>query len=412
MTLNAPVVPNARTLSAWIAALVAAVMAALMVAMTSSPAQAIATPVPLATADSFAVLSGESVTNTGPSVITGDLGVDPGTSITGFPPGLVNGVQHSHDGVALQAKSDLVAAYNNAAGQATNGALPPDAGGLTLVPGVYTASSTLHLTGTLTLDAKGDPNAVWVFQVGSGLTTASASRVLLINGAAPCNVFWQVGSSATIGTNSTFVGTIMALTSISVTTGASIDGRALARNGSVTLDTNRITRATCAAGTAGGVITGGTGLIAGTSTGGTATGGTATGGTTAGGVIAGVTTGGTNGGLLGGVLTGGVIGGTPGGLIAGTTGSASVGTTGSPTAGTTGGYPGGDNGGNNGGETGGYPGGDNGGETGGYPGGDKGGETGGHGYGDQPQGHDDQGRPHDVHGGYGADHEDQHSDYA
>ncbi|MCZ4099682.1 MULTISPECIES: ice-binding family protein [Streptomyces] len=407
--------PNARTLSAWIAALVAAVMAALMVAMTSSPAQAIATPVPLATADSFAVLSGESVTNTGPSVITGDLGVDPGTSITGFPPGLVNGVQHSHDGVALQAKSDLVAAYNNAAGQATNGALPPDAGGLRLVPGVYTASSTLHLTGTLTLDAQGDPNAVWVFQVGSGLTTASASRVLLVNGAAPCNVFWQVGSSATIGTNSTFVGTIMALTSISVTTGASIDGRALARNGSVTLDTNKITRATCAAGTAGGVITGGTGVIAGTSTG-----GTATGGTTSGGLIAGVTTGGTNGGLLGGVLTGGVIGGTPGGLIAGTTGSASVGTTGSPTAGTTGsptagttgGYPGGDNGGNNGGETGGYPGGDNGGETGGYPGGVNGGETGGHGYGDQPQGHDDQGRPHDVHGGYGADHEDQHSDYA
>ncbi|MCZ4124210.1 ice-binding family protein [Streptomyces sp. H39-S7] len=416
MTLNAPVVPNARTLSAWIAAVVATVMAALMVAMASSPALATATPVPLATADSFAVLAGESVTNTGPSVITGDLGVSPGTSITGFPPGQVNGAQHSADGVALQTKSDLVAAYNNAAGQATDEALPPDAGGLTLVPGVYTASSTLHLTGTLTLDAEGDPNAVWVFQVGSGLTTASASRVLLINGAAPCNVFWQVGSSATLGTDSTFVGTILALTSINATTGASIDGRALARNGSVTLDTNRITRATCAAGSTGGLVSGG--LVAGTTTGGTATGGT----TTTGGLIAGVTTGGTNGGLLGGVLTGGVIGGTPGGLIAGvTTGGTTVGTTGSSTAGTTSGYPGGDNGGNHGGasgypggdhggETGGYPGGDHGGETGGYPGGDHGGasggdhggETGGYGYGAQPPAHEGQDSPHDSHGAYEA----------
>ncbi|CAM5669672.1 hypothetical protein SBADM41S_06644 [Streptomyces badius] len=113
------------------------------------------------------------------------------------------------DAVALQAKSDLVVAYNNAAGQATDAALPPDAGGLTLVPGVYTASSTLGLTGTLTLDAEGDPNAVWVFQVGSGLTTASASRVNLINGAQPCNVFWQIGSSATLGTDSTFIGNIL-----------------------------------------------------------------------------------------------------------------------------------------------------------------------------------------------------------
>ncbi|MFF3412826.1 ice-binding family protein, partial [Streptomyces sp. NPDC002742] len=163
----------------------------------------------------------------------------------------MNGTQHSADAVALQAKSDLVAAYNDAAGQATDFALPPDAGGLTLVPGVYTSQSTLGLTGTLTLDAQGDPNAVWVFQVGSGLTTASASQVLLVNGASPCNVYWQIGSSATLGTSSTFVGSILALTSISATTGTSIDGRALARNGSVTLDTNRITLPTCGTGTTG-----------------------------------------------------------------------------------------------------------------------------------------------------------------
>ncbi|WP_420894553.1 ice-binding family protein [Streptomyces scopuliridis] len=127
-------------------------------------------------------------------------------------------------------------------GTAISGFPPANAGGLTLVPGVYTASSTLGLTGTLTLDAQGDPNAVRVFQVGSGLTTASASRVLLINGASPCDVYRQIGNSATLGTGTTFVGTIMALTSITVTTNASIDGRALARNGSVSLDTNRITR--------------------------------------------------------------------------------------------------------------------------------------------------------------------------
>ncbi|MEW2303327.1 ice-binding family protein, partial [Streptomyces sp. NPDC006655] len=251
MTLNIPVAPLRRTLSVWIAAALAVVIAAVVVAVTPTQANAIATPVPLGTADSFAVLAGSAVTNTGPSVVTGDLGVSPGTSITGFPPGLVNGAQHSADAVADQAQTDLVTAYNDAAGQATDGALPADAGGLTLVPGVYTASSTLGLTGTLTLDAQGDPNAVWVFQVGSGLTTASASRVLLINGASPCNVFWKVGSSATLGTNSTFVGNILALTSISATTGATIDGRALARNGAVTLDTNTITRPQCAAGTTG-----------------------------------------------------------------------------------------------------------------------------------------------------------------
>ncbi|HEV7763051.1 MAG TPA: ice-binding family protein [Acidimicrobiales bacterium] len=212
-----------------------------------SPAEAAEAPVGLGTAASFAVLGGQSVTNTGPSVISGDVGVSPGTSITGFPAGIViNGVFHATDAVAGQAQSDLTTAYNDAAGRATTAALPPDAGGLTLVSGVYTASSTLGLTGTLTLDAQGDPNAVFIFQVGSGLTTASFSTVSLINGASPCNVYWQIGSSATLATNSVFVGTVMALTSISANTTASIQGRLLARNGSVTLNNNTIFRPDCA----------------------------------------------------------------------------------------------------------------------------------------------------------------------
>jgi hypothetical protein len=340
MTLNIPAAPRWRRTSVWMAAVLATVSAAAVVAVTPTRAIALAQPVPLGTADSFAVLAGESVTNTGPSVITGDVGVHPGTAISGFPPGLVNGTFHSADAVAAEAKSDLVAAYNNAAGQASDGALPPDAGGLTLVPGVYTASSTLGLTGTLTLDAQNNPDAIWVFQVGSGLTTASASNVSLINGASPCNVFWQIGSSATLGTDSDFVGTLMAMTSISATTDADIVGRALARNGSVTLDTNTITRPQCADGTTGGTTTGGTnggttgGVIAGTTGGvGGVLGGVTTGvtGGVVGGVLGGVTTGGTGGvvgGVLGGVTTGGLIAGTTGGTNGGTTGGTNGGTTG------------------------------------------------------------------------------------
>ncbi|MEU2978678.1 ice-binding family protein, partial [Streptomyces hirsutus] len=291
MTSNTPRAPRRRLRSTWIGALIAPLAITSVLALTATQASAVATPVPLGTAESFAVLAGASITNTGPSVITGDIGVSPGTSITGFPPGVVNGTQHVADAVALQAQSDLVTAYNTAAGEATDSALPPDAGGLTLVPGVYTASSTLGLTGTLTLDAQGDPDAVWVIQVGSSLTTASASQVLLINGASPCNVFWQIGSSATLGTSSTFVGSILALTSITVTTGTSIDGRALARNGSVTLDTNRITLPMCAGGTTGTTTAGTTGTTTAGTTG-TTTAGT-TGTTTAG--TTGTTTAGTTG---------------------------------------------------------------------------------------------------------------------
>jgi hypothetical protein len=203
--------------------------------------------VPLGTAGSFAVLAGTTVTNTGPTVITGgDVGVSPGTAITGFPPGIVVPPFsiHSADAAALQAQNDLTTAYNAAAGLApTQNLTGQDLGGLTLTPGVYFFSSSAQLTGTLTLNALNDPNAEFVFQIGSTLTTASNSSVLTINGGSQpgCDVFWQVGSSATLGTGTAFEGHILALTSITMNTGASIlDGSALARNGAVTLDDNSI----------------------------------------------------------------------------------------------------------------------------------------------------------------------------
>ncbi|MDX6350417.1 MAG: hypothetical protein QOF84_5207 [Streptomyces sp.] len=213
-----------------------------------SHAHAAEAPVALGTAAGYAVLGGSTVTNTGLSVINGDLGLSPGTSVTGFPPGLVNGVKHVADASAAQAQSDLTAAYNDAAGRTTNTNLtsPGNIGGTTLTPGVYKAASSLNITGTVTLDAQGDPNAVFIFQIGSTLITAPGSHVTLVNGAQPCNVFWQVGSSATIDTTTAFKGDILALTSITVNTGAVIQGRALARNGAVTLDTNSITKADCA----------------------------------------------------------------------------------------------------------------------------------------------------------------------
>lgn len=206
-------------------------------------------------AGAFAVLAGSTVTNTGPTTVTGDLGLHPGTSVTGFPPGTVNGTTHVADAVAAQAQADLTTAYNDAAGRTSDATVSADLGGQSLAPGVYTSASSLGLTGTLTLDGQGDPSAVFIFQAGSALTTASASQVSLIGGAQACNVFWQIGSSATLGTNSVFRGTILALESITVTTGATVDGRTLARNSAVTLDNNTITRSTCATGGGGSTTT-------------------------------------------------------------------------------------------------------------------------------------------------------------
>ena len=202
----------------------------------------------LGTVQSFAVLGGSTVTNTGATTVDGNLGVDPGLAVTGFPPGLVTGgTIHAGDAVALQAQTDTVTAYNALAGQAPTADLTgQDLGGMTLVAGVYHFSSSAQLTGALTLDAKGDPSAVFVFQVGSTLTTASNSSVLVLGGAQDCNIFWQVGSSATLGTTTAFKGSILALTSITLTTGATVSGRALARNAAVTMDTNAISIPTCA----------------------------------------------------------------------------------------------------------------------------------------------------------------------
>ena len=222
------------------------VMVAVVFSFTGRSADAAGpAPVGLGTAANFAVLGGSEVTNTGPTTVIGDVGVSPGTAVTGFPPGTVNGTVHAADAVAAQAKTDLTTAYDDAAGRAGAASVSGDLGGQTLTAGLYRSASSLELTGTLTLDAQGDGNAVFIFQAGSALTTASASRVSLIGGADACNVFWQVGSSATLGTNSVFKGTILALTSITATTGTTIDGRTLARNGAATLDTNTITRATC-----------------------------------------------------------------------------------------------------------------------------------------------------------------------
>jgi type VI secretion system secreted protein VgrG len=216
-----------------------------IIAMQAAAGAAVA-PVGLGTASSFGVLAGSTVTNTGASVINGDLGVSPGSAVTGFPPGIVNGTKHVTDGVASGAQSDLKTAYNDAAGRTPATSVAGFIGaGQAVDPGVYNATSSLHVGGALTLNAHGNPDAVFIFQVGSALITNSASHILLTNGAQACNVYWQVGSSATLGTNSAFQGNILALQSITVTTGDTITGRALARNGAVTLDDDVITVPGC-----------------------------------------------------------------------------------------------------------------------------------------------------------------------
>jgi hypothetical protein len=197
--------------------------------------------VAIAQLSSFAVLGGSTVTNTNtPTIVTGNLGVSPGSAVTGFPPGIVTGgTIHAADAVAGQAQVDLTTVYNTVAGlPCTTDLTGQNLGGLTLTPGVYCFSTSAQLTGTLTLNAQGNSNAAFAFKMGSTLTTASASSVLLLNGGSACGVYWQVGSSATLGTGTSLLGTIAALTSITLNTGASLNGRALARNGAVTLDNN------------------------------------------------------------------------------------------------------------------------------------------------------------------------------
>jgi Ice-binding-like len=203
----------------------------------------------LNSAAAFGVLGASAVTNTGPTVIDQDLGIWPGTAITGFPPGIVNGTIHNDDAVAQQAQADALTAYNVLAGLAPNANLTgQDLGGLTLDLGVYKFNSSAQLTGQLTLDEQGLNNLDFVFQIGSTLTTASASSVLLINPGSGDSVFWQVGSSATLGTTTDFYGNILALQSITLNTGATITcGRALALDAAVTMDTNTVDIGNCAA---------------------------------------------------------------------------------------------------------------------------------------------------------------------
>src|ERR1700726_4924838 len=205
----------------------------------------------LGTAASFSVLGGSTVTNTGPTTMFGDLGLSPGSSVTGAPH--VLGQTHVDDAVAIGAKNDLTTAFDDAASRPPNASAGTDLAGQVFSPGVRTASSSLLLSsGSVTLDAQGDPNAVFIFQIGSTLITGSSTTVLLVNGAQACNVFWQVGSSATLGTGTRFVGTVMALATITANTAATIHGRLLAQTAAVNLDTNTITNSNCASSEGGG----------------------------------------------------------------------------------------------------------------------------------------------------------------
>jgi hypothetical protein len=221
------------------AALVLCLMTANRAAAQGGPATVF-----LGSAAPFAVLGGSTVTSTGPTIINGDVGVWAGTAyVPGTPAATVNGTIHAGDTVAQHAQASLLVAFNDAAGRTTApiNVDAADLGGRTLAPGLYKSHSSLAITGDLTLNANGNPNAVWIFQVGSALTVNGSARVILSGGATAGNVFWQVGSSATLGSHSAFKGTIMAYASITIVSGATLDGRALARIGAVTLDSNNVT---------------------------------------------------------------------------------------------------------------------------------------------------------------------------
>lgn len=234
-----------------VAILTALIMTMATLLLTGGSADAAIVPtVPLGTSTNYAVLGASTVTNTGNSTLDGSLGLWPGTSITGFPPGLVlpPGTTDTTNAAAQQAQSDLTAAYVNAAGRPVDATTTADLVNLNLQPGVYSGpgKSALSLSGPLVLDGAGDLSSVFIFQTDSTLITGSGSTVTLINGAQACNVFWQVGSSATLGSGSVFTGNILALTSVTVDNSVTVHGRALARNGAVTLDNDTFTRPTCA----------------------------------------------------------------------------------------------------------------------------------------------------------------------
>jgi type VI secretion system secreted protein VgrG len=223
---------------------VVALGAVTFLGFTSLPASA-ATAINLGSATPYAVVAGTTITNTGSSVISGDIGLSPGTSITGFPPGTVSGTTDAADALSLAAQTSSTAAYGVAASSTPFTTVAGGTLGGTLAPGVYQSASALALNGPVTLNGGGNPDAVFIFQTGSTLTTASGSAVVLENGAQACNVFWQVGSSATLGTGTSFSGTILAMASVTADTGASVQGRLLAQTGAVTLDDNTVTVPVC-----------------------------------------------------------------------------------------------------------------------------------------------------------------------
>ncbi|MDB4978206.1 MAG: hypothetical protein JWM56_392 [Candidatus Peribacteria bacterium] len=226
-------------------------VSATAVALTGGAVALAASPsaVNLRSAGDYVLMAGAAITSTSTTTVTGNLGLSPGTAVTGFGPGVIAGVQHIGDTAAATAQGDLTTAYNDAAGRPADATLGTELGGTTIAPGVYvSASGTFEITGNVTLDAKGDPNAVFIFQTATTVVTASSSQVILAGGAQACNIFWQAGSSTTIGANSIFKGNILALASVTLNTGASVDGRVLARNGSITMQANTITKASCAAG--------------------------------------------------------------------------------------------------------------------------------------------------------------------
>ena len=198
----------------------------------------------LGSAQNFGVLAGSTITNTGTTTIHGDIGVSPGTAIADNGTIVLNGTQHLNDGVAQQAQIDALSAYTSLAFQPfTTNLSGQDLGSVgTLSPGVYRFDSSAQLTGTLTLDAMNDPNALFIFQIGSALTSASNSSVILLNGDPSTGLYFQVGSSATLGTGSMFVGNILAYQSIALTTASTLlSGRSIALNGAITLVSNQIT---------------------------------------------------------------------------------------------------------------------------------------------------------------------------